>query len=324
MGEPARPSVGIVGLGHIGASLALRLGGVGRLAVIDEDPESIDWVRGRTAVTVGWDAVVASEIVVVATPTPEVANVLGELAERGARGLVLDVASVKRPVVGAAPGGLRHLSVHPMAGREGHGAASADPSIWDGASWAFILSGDEDDDDLADALDFVFARVGAGAVVAFGVREHDEALAMVSHLPHLLAAAMGRTLLDHLGHPAAWWLGSGSLRDATRVARSDGARIAEMLAPNRAAVVAAASALRVELERLVTDLDAPVRLRADLREAWVGASRVVAGAESTEAVEIHSGLAPALLSASDAGQAAVGFVRPRTVAFARRADVVAG
>ncbi|ACU54090.1 Prephenate dehydrogenase [Acidimicrobium ferrooxidans DSM 10331] len=319
MAEFGRPSVGIVGLGHIGASLALRLGRRGPLAVIDEDPEAVAWVRERTSATVGWDAVSAAEIVVVATPTPVVGDVLCALGERGARGLVLDVASVKRPVVDAAPAGLRHLSVHPMAGREGHGAASADPSIWDGASWAFVLHGSESDDDVATALEFVFGDAGAGAVVALDATAHDETLAVVSHLPHLLAAAMGRVLVADSGHPAAWWLGSGSLRDATRVARSDGARVAEMVVPNRDALTSAASVFRAELERLVADLEAPARLRADLDEAWVGASRVVADVVATETVEVRSDLARALLAVSEAGEAVIGFVAPRTVALARRA-----
>lgn len=319
MGERERPSVGIVGLGHIGASLALRLGHRGSLAVIDEDPEAVAWVRERTSATVGWEAVSGAEIVVVATPTPVVGEVLHALGERGARGLVLDVASVKRPVVDAAPAGLRHLSVHPMAGREGHGAASADPSIWDGASWAFVLRGSEADEDVATALEFVFDDVGAGAVVALGVAEHDETLAVVSHLPHLVAAAMGRVLIAENAHPAAWWLGSGSLRDATRVARSDVARVAEMVVPNRDALTSAASAFRAELERLVADLEAPARLRDDLQEGRLGASRVVADVIGTEFVEVSSPLASALLAVSEAGGAAVGFLAPRTVALARRA-----
>lgn len=315
--DGARRSVGIVGLGHIGASAALALAGSHRLAVWDPNPEAAAFVRERRPeVVVDLDAVCTAEVVLVAAPTPEVPEILGEFGRRRVAGLVLDVASVKTGLWRSAPRGVRHLSVHPMAGREGAGAASADPEIFVGATWAFVLDGEEPDEDVATAIEFVIGSLGAGAIVGLEPSAHDEVLAVVSHLPHLLAAAVARTLA-HADGPQRWWLGSGSLRDATRVARSRPDRVAEMLQPNRSALRAAVASLVKELEVLKGFLDDPVALVAALREAHDAAARVVARPGDAVEVDVDGSLARELLRRSALGEGVTGFQPPRRLRVAR-------
>jgi len=312
--------VGIVGLGHIGASLALRLARRVELAVHDTDPGAVVWVCEHAPGAVsGWEGVVAAEVVLVASPTPTVPAVLGALASSGATGLVLDVASVKGALVGQRPAGLRHLSVHPMAGREGAGAASADPAILDGSTWAFVLDGSEMDADVATALTLVLDLLGAAAVVGVSWESHDAVLAAVSHLPHALAEAMGLLLASAEVAPVGWWLASGSLRDATRVARSDPHRVAEMLVPNRDELARVLGRYREVLGLLEAALEAPSELVALLSRAHDAAEAIVAPSEplSWEALPVD-GLARALLDHGARAEAVVRLELPKRWAIATR------
>ncbi len=304
-------SVGVVGVGHIGGSLARALATRVELAVADVDEEAEAALARATGARRGLGPVAASELVVVATPTPAVPSILEALAARGARGLVVDVASVKRGLPEPQSVGVRWLSLHPMAGREGSGWRAADPAIFPRATWAFVLDGSERADDVALALEFVFGLLGAGAVVALGRAEHDAILALVSHLPHLLAEALGLVLARSDAAPR-WWLGSGSLRDATRVACSDPRRVAEMVVPNVEELCDALGALEgalAELRRHLGDPEVLVRRFEEARRAARRLRREVGSATAFDAPE----LAATLRALSDAGEAVVGFEPPSTL-----------
>ncbi|MEJ7702652.1 MAG: prephenate dehydrogenase/arogenate dehydrogenase family protein [Geodermatophilaceae bacterium] len=108
----------------------------------------------------------------------------------------------------------RFVGGHPMAGTEQSGFAASDPGLYDGAAWVLCL---QEDTDLTKWLRVAAVLTGIGArVVPATAAEHDAAVAQVSHLPHLLAAALASTVAD--AGPLALTLAAGSFRDGTRVA----------------------------------------------------------------------------------------------------------
>src|SRR5690606_36204186 len=128
-------------------------------------------------------------LVVVATP-PDVtaAVVLRELA-RHPGAIVTDVASVKRIVVeevveraraGAAE---RYVGSHPMAGRERSGASAADADLFAGRPWV-IVTGPTTSPDAARTVTALAVDLGA-TPIHLGGEEHDDAVALLSHLPQL-------------------------------------------------------------------------------------------------------------------------------------------
>jgi prephenate dehydrogenase len=165
-----------------------------------------------------------------------------------------DVGSVKSSVLAAARAvglGGRFVGGHPMAGTEHTGFAAGDPALLDGAAWVLCV---EDDTDLAAWLRTAELVTGAGChVVPCSARQHDDAQARISGLPHLLAAALAVAGAD--GGPLAGALAAGSFRDGTRVAGSrpdliaalcdgNGPVLAEVLADTLARLDEAKEALR--------------------------------------------------------------------------------
>ena len=113
-----------------------------------------------------------------------------------------------------------------MAGRETSGPEAASASLFQGAAWVLITDGVSEAD--LGRMETVVELLGANAL-RMGAAEHDDAVAVISHLPQILAAALIREAMDH---PAGLELASGSFRDLTRVAASDPALWANLLVRN--------------------------------------------------------------------------------------------
>ncbi len=250
--------VAVIGLGLIGGSLLRALAGAGH-AVLGFDADPATRATARTAAALApngrrWqvaqtirDAAATAELVVVAVPLPAVPAVLRELD--GYAGLLTDVTSVKGPVAELARG-RRFVGGHPMAGKETSGFGAADPELFAGAAWVLCL---EDDTPLADWLELAALVTGLGArAVPATAAEHDRAVATVSHVPHLLAAALSAAAA---GEPLAATLGAGSFRDGTRVAASRPELVAAMCGGNAAAVGPALDAVLAELAAARAALD---------------------------------------------------------------------
>ncbi|MEX6428974.1 MULTISPECIES: prephenate dehydrogenase [Ferrimicrobium] len=274
--------VGVVGLGHMGASLVGALQQQLNVVGFDRDPESIAFVRStfnaRGAESVE-ELVRECRVVVIATPTPEVPRVRETLEVTAAKldlhPVVCDIASIKGDLaIGQFSGSsLRYVSLHPMAGREGNGATSADPSIFNDANWAVALTGSEDPDALATAV--TLPLVLGNGVIPIRWEDHDPAIAVVSTLPHVSAVALARVLGQGADHMALEWLAAGSIRDGVRVARTDPARIVEMLHPNRMPLRRAIDSLVSELVACRDHLEDPQWLLEWARSGNDGAQAVL-------------------------------------------------
>jgi prephenate dehydrogenase len=163
------------------------------------------------------------------------------------------VTSVKGPVRDLAQKHLRlagYIGGHPMAGKETSGFAAADPRLFDGCAWVLCL-----EENLADwlLLARLFTELGARVVPATP-DEHDRAVAAVSHVPHLLAAALTSAVTND---PLAAALAAGSFRDGSRVAATRPELTAAMCGGNAAAVVPALEAVLKKLDDLYDALEKP-------------------------------------------------------------------
>jgi prephenate dehydrogenase len=239
------------------------------------------------------EAAEGAELVVLAVPLPALPPVLAELRTDV---LVTDVTSVKGPVrdLAAKHGFGRFVGGHPMAGKETSGFAAADPRLFDGCAWVLCLEpgaiepgaiepgaaepGAAGGTDLGDWLTLAELYTAMGArVVPITADEHDRAVAQVSHVPHLFAAALAGQLA---GNPPAGTLAAGSFRDGTRVAATRAELIVAMCGGNAAAVDHALRGLIGDLEAMREALAAdPVGLltpvvaaAGDLRRGWPAAS----------------------------------------------------
>lgn len=263
-----RGTVLVVGAGLLGASagLALRARGVD-VALDDPSPTARALARdvgaGRLA---GPDE--DPDLVLVAAPPDVTADVVAAQLLAHPRAVVTDVASVKGAVLqgvataleraGADPAeARRYVGGHPMAGRERSGATSARPDLFVGRPWVLVppVAGARADGG-PDPLERVRALVDdcRGVPVVMAADEHDEAVAVVSHVPQVAASLVAARLLDARDEAVA--LAGQGLRDVTRIAASDPRLWVQILGANAAPVARALHALRDDLDDVLGALDA--------------------------------------------------------------------
>ena len=237
------PPVCVVGLGQLGGSLAAALTDAGRpVCGWDVDPAARNAAAAR-GVHITREL---SGVVVLAVPLPAMATALDGLAV-DPDATVTDLGSVKTPVldtVGATLG-RRFVGGHPMCGTERSGYEATDPALFTGARWALCL---EAGTELSRWLRVAEVALAVGAeVVPVTAAEHDDAVAAISHVPHLLAAALAAAAAE--AGPLALALAAGSYRDGTRVASSDPALVTAMVQGNAAPTAAALDRVRDQLAR---------------------------------------------------------------------------
>ncbi len=237
-------TVAIVGVGLIGGSigLALRQRNLAKNVVgIGRRQASLRMARRVGAVshtTVDLNKGVAeAELVIVCTPVGRIVEHVRQAAQHGhERVLITDVGSVKQAIVEALDGGLargcRFLGSHPLAGSEKTGPTYASADLFDGRLAILTPTKNTRAEDF-DLLEQFWQSLGS-VVVQMTPEEHDQALATISHLPHVAAAALALTL------PEKYFRLSGTgLLDTTRVAGGDPELWRQILTLNRDNVLTA-------------------------------------------------------------------------------------
>ncbi|SDD83803.1 prephenate dehydrogenase [Glycomyces harbinensis] len=233
--------VAVAGLGLIGGSVALALAEAGHDVIgHDPDPATRESAAAHFPVTADPAALRESDLAVAAAPFRHLDAVARDLG--GYTGLVTDVASVKAAAARAFAAHPRFVGGHPMAGKETAGFASAEAGLFRGRPWVLCLEADTDLGDWA-ALARLWTSIGAHVVPATAA-DHDRSAARISHVEHLVAAALVRVADDPLSRSLA----AGSFRDGTRVAASPTALVAGMAEGNRDELLSALADLGGELE----------------------------------------------------------------------------
>lgn len=245
----------VVGTGLLGASLGLALAERGiEVGLADTSPAALHLARDLGAGTPAGPGF-APALVVVATPPDVIVPTVVEALREYPGAVVTDVASVKGGLasqvadrVGDAVA--RYVGSHPMAGRERSGPAAADSDLFQGRTWV-ICPHESAADAAVLAVRTLAIAVGALPRV-MDAAEHDDAVAVVSHLPQLVSSLTAAQLRDL--PPESLALAGQGLRDVTRIAASDPMMWSAILSANSRAVLPHAEAMLAGLVGVVEAL----------------------------------------------------------------------
>jgi prephenate dehydrogenase len=204
-------------------------------------------------------ALAGAEFIVLAGPPLAILANLGDLADgwrdRVAAGATItDVGSTKGAIVAAASElGLPFVGGHPMAGREASGVEASTPDLFVDRPWVVVPASGAGERDVARVE--TLAQACGGRPVRMTADAHDRAVAAISHLPLVVAAALVEAVIDGAEWPLARELAATGWADMTRLAKGDPEMGAGILATNTAAIADRLRDLRRALDAWIEALD---------------------------------------------------------------------
>ncbi|MEW6324787.1 MAG: prephenate dehydrogenase/arogenate dehydrogenase family protein [Nitrospirota bacterium] len=251
--------IAIIGVGLMGGSLGLatrakRL--AGDVIGADRDAAALRRAVKRGAIDrpmAPAAAVREADLVVLATPVGGFEAAVKACAGAFAPGaIVTDVGSVKGGLIGRLeallPPHVAYLSSHPLAGREQSGVEAASSTLFEGCR-CVLTPGARSRPEIVERLTRYWEGLGS-TVTIMTPEDHDRDLAVVSHLPHLVAYALVTTALEAADRaPGLLQLTAGGFRDFTRIAASSPEMWRDICLENRPHIVAAMDHYRAIFDR---------------------------------------------------------------------------
>lgn len=256
-------TLAIIGVGLIGGSIGLaakRRAAADRVIGVGRQQSSLDRALALGAIDEAEldiaAAVARSQMAIFCTPVERIADQVLQAALHCAQGTILtDAGSVKSKIVGAVEGnlppGIQFVGSHPLAGSEKRGPEHADADLFQGRL-TIVTCTPKTDPAAVDTVSAFWQALGS-CVKILSPEEHDHALAMTSHLPHLLASALAGILPAELHD-----LTATGFRDTTRIAAGDPSIWTGIFQQNSDAVLEALATLQTRLkeyERILKEND---------------------------------------------------------------------
>ena len=251
-------SIAIVGVGLIGGSigLAVRKRGLAKQVVgIGRSSERLAQARDLAAIDRGTvnlaEGVQDADLVVVCTPVASIVQRVQEASSAAPPHAVLtDAGSTKREIVtqldstvSSSLPGPQYVGSHPLAGDHRTGCEFARADLFENR--VTVITPTSHTSRAATSTVTEFWQALGSRVVEMSPEAHDQALAITSHLPHLVASAMSATTPgEYLPLTAGGW------QDTTRLAAADPELWRQIFAANRAAVVEAVERFDMSLAAL--------------------------------------------------------------------------
>ncbi len=222
-------TVGVIGLGLIGGSMAIdlkRRGYAQTVLGVEQDSVAAEAARtiGLVDETVSYeDCIRRADIVVVAVPVSSAVNLLPDILDRFTDGqIVIDVCSTKGRICHATqyhPRRGQYVSTHPMAGTEYSGPWAAQPGLFDGRACIFADS-EKSSPRALKAVEELYDVLHMRPIY-MNADQHDVHTAYVSHISHITSFALALTVLDkEKDEKHIFDLASGGFSSTVRLAKS--------------------------------------------------------------------------------------------------------
>lgn len=280
------PSVLVIGAGLVGTSVGMAL----RAADVEVFLEDRAASHALVAASLGagqYRVPDAHEVdlVVVATPPLAIPDVVCQALERFPDAVVTDVGSVKsaliRTVQEKSAHSARFVASHPMAGSQFTGPMTASAQLFQDRTWV-ITATDENAEASVEKVRWLARTVGS-VIVEIDASAHDEAVAQVSHVPHLMSIVTASHLRSVPGENLR--LAGQGIRDVTRIAGSDTALWTEIISSNSQAIRRELREVADDLCYLIDVLERPGDLEAFLQLGQHGAQSLLVKHGQEQAVE---------------------------------------
>ncbi len=237
-----QPAACVIGLGLIGGSWAGALTDLGwSVSAVECNEESLKRALEKGWIQEGWTEVpdyLDVDLVILATPIAVLTESFIRIAQRIPDGaLITDVGSIKREICQAAMefSNIFFIGGHPMAGSEKHGFMEANSKLFEGYPYV-VTPHPQCPQVMLERFTQLLQNIGAIVIFRQDI-DHDQEVAMVSHVPHVLSLALALAAAEGFIGGKPLELAGRSFRDITRLVDSSPEMWRDILLRNGSAVL---------------------------------------------------------------------------------------
>ena len=263
--------IAIIGLGLIGGSLALALKEKGyEIVGITKKLKTIKIAKKKKAINFGYtklskESLKGVDVIFLSTPLtyiPQYIKDIGKLIKD--KVILTDVGSTKFEICNSAkkflPENIIFIGGHPMAGNENSSFLASEKSLFKNCAWILTPStlstphkNDKKTKQAIKVLENIITKTGAKTIIT-NSKEHDEAVALISHLP--LLASIGlcqlvRKITNTKLKKLAQLIASSGFRDTTRISSGNAIMNSGLLTSNFPNLVKLLPEYKIELDKLI-------------------------------------------------------------------------
>jgi prephenate dehydrogenase len=259
-------TVGIIGLGLMGGSLAMALKGkCARLIGFDSHPPTLEFALSKRIIDQAEsdpaNCLPELDLLILATPVPAILNILKQLQDsncqpalsvaEGSPITLLDLGSTKHDItraMSALPANFAPLGGHPICGKEKLGIENASADLYQGAP--FVITPLERTTHYALRITRELISTVGAHLIEMTAEKHDRVLASTSHLPFLVSSALARSTPQEF----APLIGPG-FRSTARLAGTPSSMMMSILQSNRDNILNAIQTFRQSLDEIEVALE---------------------------------------------------------------------
>lgn len=258
--------IAIIGLGLIGGSLGLALkqqcGEELIVTGIDHDPQTLKHAVTCKAVDYSTSdfrkGIEQADLIFLCTPVLQIVPIVKQILPYVKEGAILtDVGSTKgflaEKILGTIPAGIHYVSGHPMTGLERSGIMAAVPELFRD-KWYILIPEASTSPGAVQTVSQVLAWTGA-RITTMGLTDHDQCAAVISHIPHVVAAALVNLLGKYPSLEESFKLVGGGFRDTTRIASSNADMWADICLTNSGPITESLLRVRELLDEMIQAVD---------------------------------------------------------------------
>lgn len=279
----SRMHIAIVGIGLIGGSLGLALKAKLQdeiyIAGVDNSAETLKLAVERGAVDLATDdvreAVAQADIVFFSTPVLQIVPMVEKIMPFLKKGCIItDTGSTKQYIwqqlQKILPDDIYYIAGHPMAGKERSGIAAADAGLFQHKCYVIVEDTGAPKAAVEKVCDLI-ALTGAN-ITTMDIAKHDRCASVISHIPHVAAAALV-TLLNNSQNDieANLKLAGGGFKDTTRIASSNADMWADICMSNPDAITNHLEELKRILDEVILNIEQ--RDRAKIHDYFLAAKQ---------------------------------------------------
>ncbi|MCX5707337.1 MAG: prephenate dehydrogenase/arogenate dehydrogenase family protein [Candidatus Omnitrophica bacterium] len=243
--------VAIIGTGLIGGSLGLAIkkhGLAGRVVGVSRHKQSLVLAKGKGAIDQGslsLDIVKGADLLVLSAGVDTIISLAKRISTLVKKNcIVIDVASSKEKIVSSLERIFPNfVGTHPLAGSEKRGIANASLTLFKD-SLCIVTPTKKTQETALRKVKTMWNKINV-KTVSLSPKEHDQALAFTSHLPHAVAFSLINSIPNK-----NFKFASGGLKDVTRIAASDSRIWLEIIFSNRKNILKAIKSFKVELNKI--------------------------------------------------------------------------